>query len=139
MRICYGWAKTPLRLSFERRYYPEDLMRMVTPFISIYSTANPLFRVPLWVQLDEQYVRLETAQELSLACQLASIYHNGPNCRAPHDDGWNAETIAMETEAELRMLSPDQCDPGTDADIAEGQTDDAASDYIKVESVQEVP
>ena len=49
MRICYGWAKTPLRLSFERRYYPEDLMRMVTPFISIYSTANPLFRVPLWV------------------------------------------------------------------------------------------
>ena len=90
MRICYGWARTPLTLSSETRYYPEHLMSMIFPYLQTRSAANPLVRVPIWVNLDDQYIRLDSEAEALLACRLASIYHNGPDCRAPPEDGWES-------------------------------------------------
>lgn len=82
MRICVGWAKTPLFLSLEKRYYPEQIQ----------SRLDYVGNKPLWIQYDGEYVRLKGVEQIALACQLASIYHNGPDCKAPFDDGWAQET-----------------------------------------------
>lgn len=99
MRVCYGWNKTPLRLSLEARYFPEHLMGMIAPYVRAHTPPNPLLRVPVWINLDDQYIRLESQEEILLACRLACIYHNGPDCRAVPDDEWVRETAEMEARA----------------------------------------
>lgn len=124
MRLCCGWGRTPLSLSPERRYYPEQLMGMLAPYLTPHpdSAAHHLIRPPVWISLDDQYVSLETEEELLLACRLASIYHNGPDCRAPPEDGWDEETAEMERAA---------------AAFAEGGESDGSGseEFIKVDTL----
>ena len=103
MRVCYGWGRTVLPLSREQRYHEEALMNMLRPYFAVYSTASPLMRVPIWIHIEDEYVRLEGEREVTLACRLACIYHNSVVSRAPIDDGWDEETALMEAAAEERM------------------------------------
>lgn len=122
MRVCYGWGRTALPLSREQRYHADSLMDMLRPYFAVYSTASPLLRVPIWVHIEDEFVRLEGEREITLACRLASIYHNNVVSRAPMDDGWNEETALMEAEAEERM----QGCPSDESDT------EMQADYVRV-------
>jgi hypothetical protein len=76
---------------------------------------NPLISLPLWIELDGHYVRIMGEEQISLACHLACVYHNGPNCRAPLDDGWAQDTWESEERAVNHLLaeSSDE-DPDTE-------------------------
>ena len=105
MRICFGWSKIPLSLSSERRYYPEELQNMLA------------CQHILWIHLDQRHIRLRGNEQVSLACELACVYHNGPDCRAPSEDGWDEETLASEEKAIEHMLAEaSDEDFDTDAD-----------------------
>ena len=76
MRICFGWSKTPLILSSERRYQPEELQAMFLNCKTYHKgSTNPLVSLPLWVHMDGEYIRLTGNEQLSLACQLICVYH----------------------------------------------------------------
>ena len=115
MRICFGWSKSPLNLSSERRYLPEELQGMLTR-TTVTGPANPLVTLPLWIQLDGEYIRLRGEEQLSLACQLICVYHNGSDCKAPPDDGWDMDTFQSEEQAIQHMLL-ETSDEGTDVEI----------------------
>jgi hypothetical protein len=107
MRICYGWSRKPLNLSLEQRYHPEQLINRLGPFFPHKSLASPLVWMPVWIHMDNQYVRLNSKEEIELACRLACIYHNGPDNRAPfcEDDGdWQNVTRG---EALLATCQPE--------------------------------
>jgi hypothetical protein len=123
MRICYGWGRKTLNLSREQRYREETLMDLLRPYLAVYSMANPLLRVPIWAQLEDEYVRLQSDCEMRLACRLASIHHNGAVSRAPLDDGWFEETARMESEAEVRTSTSEDGD-GSDTEMQ--------GDYVRV-------
>lgn len=109
MRLCYGWSKHPVKLSPERRYKPEEVMEQLSSSVHVQAGASgrrkdeskksPLSTRPLWMQVDSEYVRLYGTAELWLACRLAVIHHNSLDCNAPPDDGWYAETAAMEAQS----------------------------------------
>ncbi len=90
MRICFGWSRKPLNLSMEQRYHPEQLINSLGPFYTCKQLASPLVWMPVWIHMDNQYVRLNSKDEIELACKLACIYHNGPDNRAPffEDEDW---------------------------------------------------
>ena len=114
MRICFGWSKRPLQLSPERRYVPEELEQMLSA--STHMGVSPLAYVPLWIQTDGEHIRLNGKDQVSLACQLVCVYHNGLDCKAPPDDGWNLDTLNCEERAAQHMLS-DISDDDTDLEI----------------------
>lgn len=126
MRLCCGWGRAPLNLSPEHRYFPEQLMGMLAPYFRVHpdSRINLLTKPPIWINFDDQYINLETEEEIYLACRLASIYHNGPDCRAPPDDGWEEETAQMELNAEAFANG----EGGADSSAEE------QGDYVKVET-----
>jgi hypothetical protein len=115
MKICFGWSKTPLKLSLEKRYMPEELESMLLSCSSL-RCANPLVKVPLWLHMDDEYIRISGEEQISLACQIASLYHNGPDCRAPLDDGWDRETVEIEAKAEEHMLA-EESDYGSEVEV----------------------
>jgi hypothetical protein len=117
MRICFGWSKTPIKLSSERRYMPEEIHSMLISSPSLRST-NPLVNVPLWIEIDGEYLRLSGEDQISLACQIVSVYHNGPDCLAPSDDGWDLETAEMEAKAAQHMTDEDS-DEGSEVEVVE--------------------
>lgn len=89
MHVCYGWARKPMSLSLEQRYHPEQLMARLGPFNPNKSSVSPLVWMPVWIHMDNHFVRLNTKEEVELACKLACIYHNGPDNKAPVcDDDW---------------------------------------------------
>ncbi len=53
-------------------------------------TASPLVWMPIWVYLESHFVRLNTKEEIELACKLACIHHNGAEDKIPFcdDDDW---------------------------------------------------
>ena len=105
MWICYGWSKNPLNLSNDKRYHPEQLMHRIKKFLPSNDEANnPLQHLPLWISIDNEYVRLFGLEEIALACKLAAIYHNGPTNNAPFDDGWDEDTIELETRARNLLI-----------------------------------
>lgn len=81
MRICYGWARKPMNLSNDKRYHPEQLMARLSTSKPA-KPASPLLWMPVWIHLDNVFVRLHSKEEIELACKLACIYHNGPDNRA---------------------------------------------------------
>ncbi len=89
---------------------------MVTSDSPALQSTNPLVHVPLWIQMEGEYILLSGEEQVALACQLVSIYHNGPDCLAPSDDGWDEETAEMEAEAELHMTAEDS-DEGSEVEI----------------------
>ena len=103
MRICFGWSKIPLCLSPERRYVPEQLQRMLAQPSD--QSANPLVSMPLWIHVDGEHIRLNGKVQVWLACQLACVYHNGPDCLAPPDDGWDQDTLMSEERAAQHMIA----------------------------------
>ena len=47
--------------------------------------------MPVWIHMDGQYIRLDSKEEISLACKLVCVYHNGPDNTAPfseEEDDW---------------------------------------------------
>ncbi len=89
MHVCYGWARKPMNLSQEQRYLPEQLMARLGPFNPAKLTVSPLVWMPVWIHIENHFVRLNTKEEVELACKLACIYHNGPYNKAPYcDDDW---------------------------------------------------
>jgi hypothetical protein len=92
MHVCYGWARKTMSLSLEQRYHPEQLMARLGPYCQdkVGKVVSPLVWMPVWIHMDNHYVRLNTKAEVELACKLACIYHNGPDNRAPfRDDDWH--------------------------------------------------
>ena len=90
MQICYGWARKPMNLSMEQRYYPEQLMARLGPFNTTKPLVSPLVWMPVWIYMENHFVRLNTKEEVALACKLACIYHNGPDNKTPFcdDEDW---------------------------------------------------
>lgn len=116
MRICYGWSRKPLNLSLEQRYHPEQLINRLGPFFPGSHLTSPLIWMPVWIHMDNQYVRLNSKDEIELACKLACIYHNGPDNRAPfcEDEDWQNVT---EKEALLATGVPES--ESSDGETAE--------------------
>ena len=89
MRICCGWARKPLDLSNDQRYHPEQLMERLGSFlpdrksVDSVSRVSPLNWMPVWIHLENVFLRLNSREEIELACKLACIYHNGPDNKAP--------------------------------------------------------
>lgn len=115
MRICCGWARKPLSLSLEQRYHPEQLINRLGPFFPDKSLASPLVWMPVWIHMDNQYVRLNSREEIELACKLACIYHNGPDNRAPfceEDGDWHTVTRKEALLASCRPPEPESNSDG---------------------------
>ena len=106
MRICYGWARKPMNLSLEQRYHPEQLMARLGPFYPNKNSVSPLVWMPVWNHMDSNYVRLNSKDEIELACKLACIYHNGPDNKASFcdDDDWQ---YVSDREALLASAVPE--------------------------------
>ena len=94
---------------------PEELIDMLGSSPSPCST-NPLANVPLWIEVDGECLRLSGAEQISLACQIVSVCHNGPDCLAPFDDGWQQDTAELEAKAVQHMMAEDS-DEGSEAEI----------------------
>ena len=70
-------------------------MNRLGPFFTNKKLASPLVWMPVWIHMDNQYVRLNSKEEIELACRLTCIYHNGPDNRAPfceEDGDWHTVT-----------------------------------------------
>jgi hypothetical protein len=93
---------------------PEELSAMLVSSPSLRS-ANPLANVPLWIEIDGKCIRLSGGEQIALACEIASIYHNGPDCLAPLEDGWEQDTVEMEAKALQHMLAEDS-DEGSETE-----------------------
>jgi hypothetical protein len=79
--------------------------------------ASPLVWMPIWVCMENNFVRLNTKDEMELACKLVCIHHNGyhvgtdeKQLYCPEDD-WQ---YISEKEASLAGLRCDACDSDTD-------------------------
>ena len=94
---------------------PEELENKLLSCSSL-RCANPLVKVPLWLHMDEEYIRISGEEQISLACQIVSLYHNGPDCRAPLDDGWDQDTFEIETKAAEHMLA-EESDDGSEFEL----------------------
>lgn len=119
MRLCYGWGKKELYLSQEKRYLPEQLYDRLKPFAQdkLQSVVIPaLLEVPLWIHVDNQFVRIEGIQQLSLACKLICIYHN-TDSRAPLSDSWEEETIDIEAKTSGWTMGNDDSDEDKKAGV----------------------
>lgn len=120
MHICYGWARKPMNLSSEQRYRPEQLMARLGSFKDFRNfkvtnptkpLVSPLVWMPVWIHMDHHFVRLNTKDEVELACKLACIYHNGLDNRAPFcDDGWHQITHREAFLAGTRTPESDSSD-----------------------------
>ena len=86
MRICYGWSRKPMTLSNEQRYHPEQLMNRLGSFNPDRKVISPLLWMPVWIHMDEHYIRLDNKEEIMLACKLICVYHNGPDNKAPFSE-----------------------------------------------------
>ena len=86
MRICYGWARKPIILSPEQRYHPEQLINRLGPFNPSRKVVSPLIWMPVWIHMDGQYIRLDSKDEIGLACKLVCVYHNGADNVAPFSE-----------------------------------------------------
>ena len=97
MRLWFGHRPRPLHMTATRQYTPEELhVRLVT----VRSWDQQA-----WLQVENEKLLL-TEGDLSLAARVSASYHNQLCYNAPDDDGWNAETAAMEAEAEERQAAP---------------------------------
>jgi hypothetical protein len=79
-----------MNLSLEQRYHPEQLLARLGPFNPTRTQVSPLLWMPVWIHMDNHFVRLNSKAEVELACKLACIYHNGPDNKAPflEEDDW---------------------------------------------------
>jgi hypothetical protein len=75
--------------------------------------ASPLVWMPIWICMENNFVRLNTKEEIELACKLACIHHNGylggteekpPYC--PEDD-WQYISEREVCRAGLRCYASD--------------------------------
>lgn len=121
MHICYGWSRKPLSLSTEQRYHPEQLMNRLSPFRSGKHLASPLIWMPVWVHMDDQYVRLNSKDEVELACKLACIYHNGPDNRAPPFEGEDRQATPGKAVMFAVCLPESESSDGETAESPEGK------------------
>ena len=117
MRICFGWSRKPLTLSLEQRYHPEQLINRLGPFYPCKQLASPLVWMPVWIHMDNQYVRLNSKDEIELACKLACIYHNGPDNRAPFCEDGDWQNV---TEKEVLLAT---CVP--ESESSDGETSES--------------
>ena len=119
MRICYGWARKPMTLSLEQRYHPEQLMARLPKINSIKSSTKstkstkelpPLVWMPIWIHMDNHYVRLNSKDEVELACKLACIHHNGLDNRAPYcDNKSNFSNFNNVDNEDWQFIDPTEC------------------------------
>ena len=120
MRICYGWSRKPIVLSPEQRYHPEQLINRLGPFNPSRKVISPLVWMPVWIHMDGQYVRLDSKDEINLACKLVCVYHNGPDNKAPFSDeeygDWHDIT---EKEAFLAEVGSAEADSSEEGEITE--------------------
>ena len=66
--------------------------------------------------MDEEHIRLIGVEQISLACQLVSVYHNGLDCLAPPEDGWEQDTLESEEKAAQHMLA-ESSDQESDTEV----------------------
>jgi hypothetical protein len=118
MQICYGWARKPILLSSNQRYYPEQLSNRLGPFNPTRKVVSPLIWMPVWIYMDGQYIRLNSKDEIDLACKLVCVYHNGPDNRAPfceEDSDWQD---ISEKEAFLAEMGSGEMDSSDEGEVA---------------------
>ena len=77
------------------------------------SHVSPLVWMPVWIHIDDQFVRLNSKEEVELACKLACIYHNGPDNKAPFCDDEDWQYIS-EKEAFLAGVRTPESESSTD-------------------------
>jgi len=83
MQLCHGWSRRAIVLSPAQRYHPEQLADRLSPPTDR-KPASPLVWMPVWLLMEGKYVRLQSKDEISLACKLVCIYHNGPYEDTPY-------------------------------------------------------
>jgi hypothetical protein len=109
MQICYGWSRKPIVLSPEQRYLPEQLVNRLGPFNTSRKVVSPLVWMPVWIYMDGQYIRLNSKDEINLACRLVCVYHNGPDNKAPLcDDEYGDWCDITEREAFLAEMGGEE-------------------------------
>ena len=107
MRICYGWGKRPLVLATTLRYHPEQLINMLGRLPPEVRAISPLVRMPLWLQYDGEFLRLED-RELDLACRLVCIDHNGYNERPYYDEDSEPRQMFSEEETDSEIVCEEE-------------------------------
>ena len=118
MHICCGWARTPVALSPQQRYYPEQIMARLGPFNPTRKVVSPLVWMPVWIYMDGSYIRLESKDEMQLACKLVCVYHNNdPDNKAPSCDEDSDWYDISEKEAFLAEMGEGEVSSADD-DIA---------------------
>jgi hypothetical protein len=74
MNVGLGFGTPPyiyqIDMSAKQKYHPEQLL----------ETMSKKKNKPLWILLDKTRFSLDTDEQLKLACELASFYHNQICC-----------------------------------------------------------
>ena len=85
LELCKGWSRMPIQLSPHFRYYQETLVGRVSTFDA--PPAPPLTLHPVWVKvMRETFVKLESKEQIELACKLVSEMHNYGREHLPYVD-----------------------------------------------------
>ena len=119
MSLYYGRPPQPLTVLPTRRYHPDELEARATDVLRGGGLVNggSVLGVPppaLWLRTDGMMLLL-APQDISLACRVAAAYHDAlvsPETPYNDDDGFMAETRAMEARAMAHMQAMDDSGSG---------------------------
>ena len=51
-------------------------MSRLGPFNPTRKVISPLVWMPVWIHMDGSFIRLDSKDEIQLACKLVCVYHN---------------------------------------------------------------
>jgi len=91
--LCRGYRPVRIDMSSTKRYRWETLVDVAERYKRINQQIT--------LEMGTEFFRVNTDDEIVLACKLVASYHNQYASTAPEDDGWMEETEAMEAEAFL--------------------------------------
>ena len=67
MKLCYGYRPKSLEMRSTRLYYAEELENKMLRLIGK--------SIPIFVLVEDEYIRVNNIGEVSLACRLVASYH----------------------------------------------------------------
>lgn len=103
MEVCFGWSKTPIRLTSTRKYCPEEILARCKRHSG-----------PFWIRVEGEYVPMHE-QYLPFACCVSASYHNQLAYNAVYDDGFCADMAERERRIQAHMDEPCSDDSGSES------------------------
>lgn len=71
---------------------------------------------PFWLHVDGKHYKLDTDDQLRLACMITADYHNVTYYTGVKDDGWEEDTLLSEQKAQAFMDEPSDAEESDDID-----------------------